>query len=227
MKRQRLTSRIAASTEAADKRKKKKQDENENGRNLDGFEYDTAKANVLKKALHNINVSLGTLLAAMKDLALLRGSDVTPDGKLGGRGFIMNFREMKSSINQAISDLSDITDTLADELTNPKWGLTATEKKKVKREKKEIEEKVEEIEEEVPEGGKGAPGEGAPGEEAPEEEAPKEEASKEEEIEPGDVKDSSEIESIKRYQNLIDGNTNDKVASLLGKNIMANLLKGE
>lgn len=214
MSRQRLTSRIAAAAEAADKRKKKKQDENENGRNLDGFEYDTAKANVLKKALHNINVSLGTLLAAMRDLAMLRGSDVTPDGKLGGRGFVMNFREMKSTINQAVSDLSDITDTLADELTNPKWGLSATEKKKVKREKKEIEEKVEEIEEEVPEE-KAENGEGSP-----------EEKSKEE-IEPEDVKDSSEMEAIKRYQNLINGDSKDKVASILGKNIMANLVRGE
>jgi hypothetical protein len=40
----------------------------------------------------------------MKDLSILRGSDITPDGMLGGRGFIMPFRDVKSKINTAITD---------------------------------------------------------------------------------------------------------------------------
>lgn len=216
MSRERLTTKIAAIAE------KKKKENRENGgdtrRNLDGFEYDTSKATVLKKSLHNINVSLGTLLAAMKDLALLRGSEITPDGMLGGRGFIMPFKEIKAKINSAVNDLSDITDTLADELTNPNWGLSPEEKKKVKKEKQEIEEKVEEIEETVP--GKTPVTEtGAP--------VDQQEKPDLGEIKPEDVIDSAEIESLKRYSDFISGNVKDKVAAVLSKNIMANLTKGE
>jgi hypothetical protein len=226
MTRERITMKMAAAATAAEKKRKetaKRENSGDVRRNLDGFEYDPSKASVLKKALHNTNVSLGTLLAAMKDLALLRGSEITPDGMLGGRGFIMPFKEMKGKINSAINDLSDITDTIADELTNPKWGLSPEEKKKVKREKKEIEEQVEEIEEIVPE---------KPGEEPmPKEEPvvePKPEPESEispEEIKPEDVIDSAEVESLKRYKDFIEGNVKDKVASVLSKNIMANFTK--
>jgi hypothetical protein len=216
-----LTTKVAAA--AADKKKKiETHHKGDLARNLDGFEYDPSKATVLKKALHNVNVSLGTLLSAMKDLSLLRGSEITPDGMLGGRGFIMPFKDMKSKINSAVNDLSDITDTIADELTNPKWGLTPDEKKKVKKEKEEIEEEIVEIEETVP-GDK--PADDKPvGEEAPSQPLDKPETDT---IVPEDVVNSAEVDSVKRYSDFINGNVKDKVASVLSKNIMANLIKGE
>jgi len=207
MKRQRLTDKIAA-----DQRKK----DSEKGvrRNLDGFDYDKTKAKVLKRALHNINVSLGTLISAMKDLSMLRGSEVTPDGMLGGRGFIMPFKDIKNNLNEAVTNLSDVTDTLADELTNPKWGLSTKDVKKVKKEKEEIEEEVELVEEEV--------------KDDVDQETPKEEKEEvTEDISPEDVKDSSEIDSLKRYKDLVEGNVKDRVAGILSKPIVANLLKGD
>ena len=210
MPRERITEKVAASES-----KKKSQNKADQQRYTDGFEYDKSKANHLKKALHNINVSLGTLIAAMKDLSLLRGSDITPDGQLGGRGFIMPFREMKQMINESVSNLSDVTDTLADELTNPKWGLSRKEVGQVKKEKSQVDKKEEEADEVAKESNK---------------ESSKEVATKvsEEEIKPEDVKDSSEMESLKRYKGLLDGKTKDKVAGVLSKNILANLSnKGE
>jgi hypothetical protein len=227
MKRERLTKRIAAEDPiakknirvAADKATDKKKDTKNRGdasRDLGDFEYDTSKAKVLKKALHNINVSLGTLISAMKDLAILRGSEVTPDGQIGGRGFIMPFKEMKSTLNESITQLSDVTDSLADELTNPKWGLSSNEKKKVKEEVEEIDEDIEKIEEIVPETAEN---------EVSVEDAP--EPPSVEEVGQEDVVDSFEVDALKRYGNIVEGNVNDKIASVLSKNIVANLTKGE
>lgn len=214
MKRDRLTMRIAA-----EKASEKKRPKGEMIRDIGQFDYDPSKASVLKKALHNVNVSLGTLISAMKELSILRGSDVTPDGMLGGKGFIMPFKEVKAKINTAITELSDVTDTLADELTNPKWGLSDSERRKVKKENEIVEEKVEEVEEEVPQ-------EGNPDTEnndlPPEVDKPSLD-----EINPEDVVDSFEVEALKRYGDLIDGNVKDKVASVLSKRIMANLAKGD
>jgi uncharacterized phage infection (PIP) family protein YhgE len=202
--RERITFKVAAANTKAKDTKKK---ENGDVRDIGDFEYDKSKAKVLKKVVHNINVSLGTLLAAMKELAMLRGSDITPDGKLGGRGFIMPFKDMKSSLNTSISELSDITDTLADELTNPKWGLSNKEVKTLKKEQEQVEDKAEEaesiVEETVPE-------------------EPKEE------INPDDVKDSMHVEALNRYKSLLDGPpATDKTARGLSKNILANLVRGE
>lgn len=212
MSRDRLTMRIAAAEKATDKRKK--ENKGNMARNIGDFEYDSSKALVLKKALHNINVSLGTLISAMKELSILRGSEITPDGMLGGRGFIMPFKEIKAKINTAVTELSDVTDTLADELTNPKWGLSDNEKKKVKQENEQIEEEVQQVEEIVPD--VSSPEVGDDDNKPPLED-----------IDPKDVVDSFEVEALKRYGDLINGNSKDKVASVLSKRIMANLSKGD
>ena len=199
--RQRITAKVAA---AKEKPKAERKTSGSDIRDIGDFEYDKSKAKILKKALHNISVSVGTLLAAMKDLAMLRGSEITPDGKLGGKGFIMGFKEMKSTINTAISDLSDITDTIGDELTNPKWGLSNSEVKSVKKEQEKAEEVAEEAEDAL--------------EEKPEED-------KEEAIQPDDVKDADEINN---YKSLLEGPPSmDKTAKDLSKNILANLVRGE
>jgi hypothetical protein len=213
MKRDRLTMRIAAAEKAAEKKK------GEMSRNIGGFNYDSSKATVLKKALHNINVSLGTMISAMKDLAILRGSDITPDGMLGGRGFIMPFKDVKAKINAAITDLSDVTDTLADELTNPKWGLSDSEKKKVKQENEVVEEEVQEVEEVVP---------GAETTDTENKDLPPDVSKPPlEDINPEDVVNSFEVDAFKRYGDLVNGNVKDKVASVLSKRIMANIAKGD
>ena len=219
MNRVRLTRKIAAS----DKPKKPGE-----GRDLGGFEYDKTKAKVLKKALHNINVSLGTLISAMKDISMIRGSEITPDGKLGGKGFIMSFKEIKQTLNEAIGKLSDVTDTLADELTNPMWGLSPTEKKVVKKEQKLVDNEVSETEEIInkeptdnPENDVEDAPEGDPSVEVEEEIVPEE--SLDTKVSP---KESAEEESIERYRSLLSSQ-NDKTAGTLGRKIMANLLTGE
>lgn len=220
MSRDRLTMRIAAAEKAAEK-KRDTGNKGELKRNLDGFDYDSSKAAILKKALHNINVSLGTMISAMKDLSILRGSEITPDGMLGGRGFIMPFRDIKLKLNTAITELSDVTDSIADELTNPKWGLSTSDRKKVKQEVQEIEEEVQEVEELVP---------GAVPTDTKTSDPVVTDTSVDkpdlDTINPDDIRDSFEIEALRRYGDLINGNSKDKVASVLGKRIMANLSKG-
>lgn len=230
MARTRITDRLGIVKTAAAKKDDKKVVP---ARNLSGFDYDPAKAKHLKRGLHNMNVALGTLLAAMKELSLLRGSEITPDGMLGGRGFVMPFKELKSRLTESIGHLSDITDTIADELTNPKWKLSRREVGEVRKEKKEIEETVDEAED-TAESLEAAKAKKQKTDDAADEDIrarlkqQREEAPSEvREIDPKDVVDSTEAIAMKRYKDLLDGKTADKVASVLSKNIMANLVKGE
>jgi len=226
MTRKRLTQREGMPRLAASKEKIRKPIE---GRELDGFEYDTSKAKILKKALHNINVSLGTLISAMKDISMIKGSDLTPDGKLGGKGFIMSFRDIKQAISESVGNLSDVTDTLADELTNPMWGLSSTEKHKVKKEQDKVEDQVEEAEEVIEEsedGEKDTKEDGIVEEEGGEEPEVSEEVVEEQTEHEDTEKESSEYEDIDRYRSLLSS-SNDKTAGTLSRRIMANLLTGE
>lgn len=202
----RLTQKIAAAA-----KKEKDKIISDNGRVTDGFEYDKSKAKVLQRVLHNLNVSLGTLIGAMKELAMLRGSDITPDGKLGGRGFVMEYREIKSLMSDSIKNLSDITDSIGDELTNPKWDLKDKEIKEIKKEKEEVQEEVEEATKPLPDTKTEGDTEEPEGKEA--------------DIDPKDVKDSNYVQSMKRYQRILEAGKTDEVASVLRKRIQANLLR--
>jgi len=237
MSRNRITERLGMiKTAASDSKKKERATAGADPvRNLSGFDYDPSKAKHLRHSLHNMNVALGNLLSAMKELSILRGSEITPDGMLGGRGFVMPFRELKSRLTECVGHLSDITDTVADELTNPKWKLSRREVGEVKKEKKQIEEKVDEAEEtaESIEAAKAKKKKKTEDGEKAEidirerlkqqrEETPPEVR----EIGPDDVADSVEAVAMKRYKDLLEGNVADKVAGVLSKSIMANLVKG-
>jgi SMC interacting uncharacterized protein involved in chromosome segregation len=130
----RITERLA-SKQAASSRREIPED----------FKYNKKKLKHLKHVLHNVNVALGTLVSAHNEFSRVKGPDISPDGMLGGLGYILPIKDIKEALNGCIRNLSDISDSLADELTNPHWETEDdSEVKKLIKEKEEIEEKVEE-----------------------------------------------------------------------------------
>lgn len=113
----------------------------------DDFKYNTKKLKHLKGILHNVSVALGTLTAAFSEFSKFKGHDISPDGKLGGAGYILPLKDVKQSIQTAVQSLSDVADCIADELNNPRWE--AKEDKEVKKLLKEKEEIVEKVEDEI------------------------------------------------------------------------------
>jgi len=109
----------------------------------DDFKYNTKKLKHLKAILHNISVALGTLSSALNEFSKMKGPEISPDGLLGGVGYIIPLKEIKQTINTTVHSLSEIADCLADELTNPKWQATDDkEVKKLIEEKDEVQEQV-------------------------------------------------------------------------------------
>jgi len=113
----------------------------------DDFKYDKKKLKHLKHVLHNTNVALGTLTSVLNEFSKIKGPDISPDGLLGGIGYIIPVKDIKQSVNSAVHSLSDVADCIADELTNPKWN--AEEDKEVKELIKEKDEAIEKVEEEI------------------------------------------------------------------------------
>lgn len=109
------------------------------------FKYNPKKIKHLKSILHNVSVALGTLSSAFNEFSRFKGPDISPDGKLGGVGYILPIKDIKQNLQNSIYSLSDIADCLADELSNPKWEAESDkEVKKLIKEKEEVEEKIEE-----------------------------------------------------------------------------------
>lgn len=86
-----------------------------------GHEFDARSLKPLSRALFSASVALGHSVAAYKEFARVKSSSVSPDGMLGGRGYVMSVKDVRGQLQQACETLSAITDTLFDEITAPHW----------------------------------------------------------------------------------------------------------
>ncbi len=83
--------------------------------------FDPKALKPLAKALWASSVAMGHALTAYRHLSRLKSATISPDGMLGGRGYVMDVAEIRKRLNDACESLSAITDTLHDEIGAPHW----------------------------------------------------------------------------------------------------------
>jgi len=87
----------------------------------DEYKYNPKAKKPLAKVLWSTSVALGHLISAHGTFTKIKAVSISPDGKLGGSGFIQDIKEMRKSMNESIEALSALQDTLYDELRAPHW----------------------------------------------------------------------------------------------------------
>jgi chemotaxis protein histidine kinase CheA len=83
--------------------------------------YDPRALKPLSQMLWAMSVSLGHALTAYRKFARLKSATISPDGMLGGRGYVMDVKEIRSKLHDACESLSAISDTIHDEINAPHW----------------------------------------------------------------------------------------------------------
>jgi hypothetical protein len=83
--------------------------------------YDPRSLKPMAKSLWAASVSLGHALTAYRHLSRLKSGTISPDGMLGGRGYVMGIADIRKKLYDACEALSAITDTLHDEIMAPHW----------------------------------------------------------------------------------------------------------
>lgn len=106
---------------AADKRKS---DKTEVRQLDDAPPYDKEKIVHVKSLIKAIGMSLEGLHEAVRELSSVKSHVISPDGKLGGRGYVMSIKDFKDTLSSSMNSVSNLMDTIADELTNPSWELS-------------------------------------------------------------------------------------------------------
>jgi len=81
--------------------------------------YDPKALKPMSKALYAASVALGHSLAAYREFSRVKSATVSPDGMLGGRGYVMGIRDMRQRMYDASEALSAVVDTLHDEINAP------------------------------------------------------------------------------------------------------------
>lgn len=87
----------------------------------EGYSYDPNSLKPLAKTLWAMSVSLGHAMNAHREFTKLKSGTVSPDGLIGGRGYVMSVKDLRKTLYAAVEGLSAISDTIHDEINAPHW----------------------------------------------------------------------------------------------------------
>jgi len=105
------------------------------------FAFDPRNTKPLAKVLRSTNAALGHSMSAYSIFTKIKSADVSPDGSLGGKGYIQKIAEMRRAYMNVVEALSALSDTLYDEIRAPHWA--AISRQEDPEERAEVEQIVE------------------------------------------------------------------------------------
>jgi hypothetical protein len=114
------------------------------------FDFEAKELKPLVQTLKACLVALGAVNSAQNTFVSIKSRNISPDGQLGGKGYVMKIAEIRQRLMNCTEALSGITDTLYDEFRAPHWRSRLVESPD-KEEVGVIEEEVKELRED-PEG---------------------------------------------------------------------------
>jgi len=94
------------------------------------FEWSSDSLKNLAKILWAAQRAHSYSVSALRLFSKMPSSQFSPDGLLGGRGYIQPIKELRKSLSQASEVLSSFTDTLYDEINASHWSDSETEDSK-------------------------------------------------------------------------------------------------
>ncbi len=123
-------------------------------KNVSEYDFNMKCSKNLAKVLKATLFSLGHAMSAYTIFAKLKSRDVSPDGNLGGKGYIQEIKTMRKQYMNIVEALSSLTDTLYDEIKAPHWSMKSREVEKVIDQVEEVKDDPEgwaqEVEEDPP-----------------------------------------------------------------------------
>lgn len=85
------------------------------------FQFRPKYLKPLSLTLRATLMAMGHALSAQNTFAKVKSADVSPDGSLGGKGYIQKIADMRRAYMNVVEALSALSDTLYDELKAPHW----------------------------------------------------------------------------------------------------------
>jgi hypothetical protein len=87
------------------------------------FNYSPRHQKPLAKILRATLAALGHTLSGYNRFAKIKSARVSPDGAMGGRGYIQRIADMRKQYMNCVEALSALADTIYDEINAPHWSV--------------------------------------------------------------------------------------------------------
>lgn len=107
------------------------------------FNYSPKNLKPLTLVLRSTLAALGHTCSALTHFAKLKSATVSPDGNLGGKGYIMKISDMRRQYVLCTEALSGLSDTLYDEINAPHWAVISRQESP--EEKEEVSQILQEV----------------------------------------------------------------------------------
>ena len=111
----------------------------------ENFIFNARELKPLALALRSSLMALGHTTSAHARFVKIKSRNISPDGSLGGMGYIQKITDMRRQLMNCVEVLSAFTDTLYDEINAPHWN--PAEDSMTPRDREEVKQIVEEAEE--------------------------------------------------------------------------------
>ena len=111
----------------------------------ENFIFNARELKPLALALRSALMALGHATSAHARFVKIKSRNVSPDGSLGGMGYIQKITDMRRQLMNCVEVLSAFTDTLYDEINAPHWN--PAEDSMTPRDREEVKQIIEEAEE--------------------------------------------------------------------------------
>lgn len=86
-----------------------------------GYEFNPKAIKPLARTLWAMSVALGHAMTAHRQFTKIKSSTISPDGLIGGRGYVMSVKDIRKALYDACESLSAISDSVHDELNAAHW----------------------------------------------------------------------------------------------------------
>jgi len=127
------------------------QNENTMREGLDGFRFKDQGIKSIANTYKHLAKAFMELAKANHTFSSCKSSQISPDGKLGGRGYVLSIRDIRGSFGNIMNAMSELMDTFHDEVNSPYLKKTVLEDnpiiKDILNDAEEIIDKAEGIEE--------------------------------------------------------------------------------
>jgi len=143
-------------TETAKRMARKKLAANQKNENLireglDGFRFKDQGIKSIANTYKHLAKAFMELAKANNTFSSCKSSQISPDGKLGGRGYVLSIRDIRGMMGNLMNGMSELIDTFHDEVNSPYLKRTVIEDnpiiKDILSDAEDIIDKAEDIEE--------------------------------------------------------------------------------
>jgi len=110
----------------------------------ESFVFNAKHIKPLALTMRSALMALGHVASAYTRFTKIKSKNISPDGNLGGKGYIQKISDMRRQLVNCVEALSALTDTIYDEINAPHWN--PSEDTMTPRDRDEVREIVEQAE---------------------------------------------------------------------------------